>query len=174
MAKAGFSLLFRRFPGDPITVLGHLNRHLFEILQRRKMMTGLVLLLDPVARIVSQCNAGQTPPLMVPPDGPITFLEDKGSFPLGVKKSRSFALREVPFGEGVLLLYTDGLVEAQTPDRQPVGYERFRDIAGEAVRDSREAPIDAVFRRIAALTDPVPWDDDATVVLIRALRGGSS
>ncbi|QDN54505.1 SpoIIE family protein phosphatase [Streptomyces sp. S1D4-14] len=78
--------------------------------------TCLYVVYDPVSRCCTLASAGRLPPAAVTPDGSIDFLRVAPGPPLGVG-GLPFEATEAQLPEGSLLvLYTDGLVEARDHD----------------------------------------------------------
>ena len=109
---------------DPARILGILNHLLLLILNRKKMMSCCLGILDCSNDSLSLANAGQTYPIMVRGQSS-SFLELKG-YPLGSVKNWKANSSSVSLQKGdVIAFYTDGLIEATDSARKPVGYDRF-------------------------------------------------
>ncbi|MFI0816357.1 SpoIIE family protein phosphatase [Streptomyces sp. NPDC021098] len=99
----------------PEEVLAHLN-DIVSDLGDDSFATCLYAVYDPVSGMCSMARAGHPPPLLVRPDGTVECLDIEPDPPLGAA--------EPPFGtaelrlprHGLLVLYTDGLVESATRD----------------------------------------------------------
>src|SRR5262249_12904491 len=106
-------------------------------------------------------SAGHLPPVVAAPGGPTTLAAVRPGPPLGtVIAPRSDAHLELPPG-GLLLLYTDGLVERRD---EPIGagLDRLRD----AVRAARPETVSREVMQHLVGSDP-PLDDIALLVLRR-------
>ena len=126
------------------------------------MATLAYLEIDPVARRVDYVRAGHPPPLYRDPQGAVHDLNDQGSPPVGVAAAPSaFFSKELELEPGgILLLYTDGLVERRG-EGIAVGLDRLRDALASAPPEA-EACADAV---IGALGGDDLADDAALVAL---------
>ncbi|MEU1179891.1 SpoIIE family protein phosphatase [Streptomyces sp. NPDC005820] len=126
-----------------------------------QMATCVYAVHDPATGGCLIARAGHPPPAVLSPDGAITFLDGSPGTPLGTG-GRRFATEEVPLPPGSLLvLYTDGLIEARGSDLDQ-GLDRL----ARALR--RPAP------SLAALCDgvleqmlPHPAQDDVAVLMAR-------
>ncbi|HNV71958.1 MAG TPA: SpoIIE family protein phosphatase, partial [Candidatus Ozemobacteraceae bacterium] len=165
MAKAGFSLLCPLHPEHPEVVLEKLNHHFLKILDRTKMMTCLIGVVHGASRKLIFSNAGQSYPLLIDSNGN-TELYSFASTPLGVRGKAKFVARELDLTKVDIVFYSDGLVEAQTPQGRMVDYEGFARAAQQAYPGDVTAFLERLFLTIRAMTDPVPWSDDASSVLI--------
>jgi serine phosphatase RsbU (regulator of sigma subunit) len=112
---------------SPCAVLTALDRLNLE-LGGDEIVTMVYVLVDTALGVARIARAGHLPPALVHPDGGVEYLEGGGSAPLGAPAARR-AETEValPVG-GVLVIYTDGLVE----DRA-TGLDRGMDQLREAL-----------------------------------------
>ncbi|MEU4491599.1 SpoIIE family protein phosphatase [Streptomyces purpurascens] len=121
--------------------------------------TCLYAVYDPVSRHCTIARAGHPVPALVAPDGTVEFLEVPAGPPLGLG-GLPFESTELEPAEGSLLvLYTDGLVEARGRDLDE-GIAAMREVLRRPAQDL-EATCDALLR--ALLVDR-PSDDVALLV----------
>src|SRR5262249_54467591 len=120
-------------------------------------------LLDPRNERLSYVSAGHPPPLLVTPEGTVGYLEDGGSWPLGIDTTqmRRPAATAAMRAGSLLLLYTDGLVE-RPGESLDAGLERLRSV----VRDHWQLPLRRLRQEIfSALVDEQATDDVALVAV---------
>ncbi|NIM17382.1 MAG: SpoIIE family protein phosphatase [Candidatus Aminicenantes bacterium] len=127
--------------------------------------------IDENAGIVHYCNAGHNPAIRwEAASGTIHWLKPTGPA-IGLTRKPSFKLKELPFSSGdILLLYTDGLVEAQNPgddEDNEFGKERLATYVKEHFHQSAD-----VF--LAGLRETVKdfaggFHDDVTLVVIKSI-----
>jgi len=116
---------------------------------------------------VEICNAGHPPPLLVH-GGEIVRL-DATDLPIGMFCSGRFSSRTVRLAPGdMVLLYTDGLLEAQNAIGVEYGIERLAVLAATANRQPNAA-VDACLRDLAAFRGARGTDDDLTILAISRL-----
>ncbi|MER8186412.1 SpoIIE family protein phosphatase [Kitasatospora sp. NPDC094015] len=100
---------------DPARVLRRLDDATGAI-GEGQFATCVVVVFDPVERVCTAATAGHLPPVLSAPDGTTRLLELPPGVPLGVGgvqfESTGFTLPE----DGLLVLYTDGLVERRGQD----------------------------------------------------------
>jgi len=166
MAKSGFSLLCPMFHRNPVEIMQNINRLLLQLVKRQKMMSCVLAILDPEKETLTAINAGQCFPILIDRDGRGSFLEIISS-PLGMMKTGRFGSCEVSLRDQQLVLYSDGLAEAMNASNKPLGYDRFAQIASRNAGERSVTPTEAIFRDVREFSDPVPWGDDATVIIIR-------
>ena len=69
----------------------------------------------------------------------------------------------------VLLLFTDGVVEARGPDKSDFGTERMIDVIRQTCDRSSKDMVDAIYRAAREFADDQPQKDDITVLLAKVL-----
>jgi sigma-B regulation protein RsbU (phosphoserine phosphatase) len=110
------------------------------------------------------CNAGHPPPLLVR-GGEITRLDATG-LPIGMFCSEHFSSQTVHLMPGeMLLLYTDGLVEAQNEIGVEYGVERLSALAASAHQQPKRM-VDACVRDLAAFRGAPGSTDDLTILAV--------
>jgi sigma-B regulation protein RsbU (phosphoserine phosphatase) len=113
---------------------------------------------------VEICNAGHPPPLIVR-TGEVQRLDATG-LPIGMFCSESFSTHVVQLMPGeTLLLYTDGLPEAQNEAGVEYGIERLSALAAAADRRP-QAMVDACVRDLADFRSDPALADDLTILAI--------
>lgn len=112
-------------------------------------------------------NAGHCPPILCRADGTIERLQPTGAV-LGVTEDFVFHEDRSNFGPGdLLLLYTDGVTDAEKGQGEMFGEERLLDYV---TRNSDKSPSDMVIGlqdEIRSFTGRHDFDDDLTVVAMR-------
>jgi phosphoserine phosphatase RsbU/P len=114
-------------------------------------------------------NAGHQPPLL--------FLEYQvvplttGGTVIGPLPEAQFKRGYVHVDRGaVLLLCTDGIVERRNPLGEFYGEERLRDLVSSMRDGPAQQVLDKIFEDVLAWGNQSPWEDDATVVVVRRLE----
>lgn len=148
----------------PSASLARLDRIMGAALDEAPMATALLARLEPAdcAWHLRWSSAGHPPPLVLPPDGRVRYLDTEPGVPLGVVPDppRPDHCQTVPV-DSTVVLFTDGLVEVP-------GQPLDRGLDALAVAASRLAglPPDELCR---ALVDNRPSDghDDKAVIALR-------
>jgi serine phosphatase RsbU (regulator of sigma subunit) len=111
-------------------------------------------------------NAGHCAPLIVRPDGGLESLAATG-MPVGLIEQAEFEARDIELHSGdKIVIYTDGVTEAQNLQAEFFGRHRLRQVVTERRADSCREMHDAVQSAIAAFTESAPQADDITLVVI--------
>jgi sigma-B regulation protein RsbU (phosphoserine phosphatase) len=151
----------------PDVICAKVSRRLFARTPPEKYATAFIAALDPATGRFLYTNAGHNAGLLVRADGTTRRLEANG-LPLGLFPILEYESAEVTLEPGdLVLLYTDGITEAESPSGEEYGIERLEAL----VRAQAKEPLVAVAVAIEAVleffTDNQPPSDDRTLVLLR-------
>ncbi len=146
--------------------LAEINRMMCDTLGRRRLMSLTLVEIDTERQSVSWVNAGQVYPLLRR-GGEVCELEQP-SYPLGVRREVSYPVREVALEPGdLLLLLTDGYVEAQDGAGDPLGWQRLVDrLVGSTVGEPGAVLGELAADLEAHLGDAATAQDDVTLVAV--------
>jgi sigma-B regulation protein RsbU (phosphoserine phosphatase) len=155
---------------SPHISMAKVNYLLWESIERNQFVTAFYGILDASSRTLAYTNAGHNPALLIDETGTVTFLE-RGSVPLGMFSDTRYHEYHLTIEPGdVLLLYTDGITEAMSPDGEEFGRDRLaRAVKGVVDLSAREL-IAAVHREVIDWTAGEGMDDDGTLFVIKAVR----
>jgi len=146
-----------------------LNRFLIDRTGGEKYATVFYSLLHRSGRFC-YVNAAHCPPLVVRANGERLELEATG-MPVGLVETAEFPVMEQHLAPGdKVVIYTDGVTEAQNSEGQFFGKRRMREIVEAHAQDSCAAIHDAIQAGVAAFTEGTPQSDDITVLVLE-LRG---
>ncbi len=168
MAKCFFTLADRQ--NDSLEkILSDFNLYLVSTVQRMKMMTLVTFRWRKSSRTLEFANAGHIPPMIWRAAANTVEEISLPCMPLGIGKKGGFRSGEVLLGSGdAVFLYTDGLPEARTENRQELDYESsvqwFRELS---VREPQEV-VEAMFKKLDAYIDGASSTDDVTMICLRA------
>ena len=150
-------------------LLGDVNRLLCAMTDDRRFATCFYAVFDAEVGSITYGNAGHNPPFLMRAAGSdaIVSLPASGLM-LGVFESSTYDQVQLPFEPGdTLIIYTDGIVEAQNARSEEFGEERLR----QALRDHIELPPRELKQRIITLLEEIvaghEQSDDLTLVVVR-------
>ena len=126
--------------------------------------------LDPNSRSLTYANAGHPPPLLMR-GGSEGFEElDVTGIALGAFAGAKYEERRVDLASGdVLVLYTDGVNEAENGNRQQYGIERFCCIVRESCHLCAQGILDKILEDISQFCEGQAQYDDITMVVVKAV-----
>ncbi|MBM3288144.1 MAG: PP2C family protein-serine/threonine phosphatase [Candidatus Eisenbacteria bacterium] len=114
------------------------------------------------------CNAGHNPPLLRKGDSIVEL--DRGGLILGPRRGARYDRGYVQLDSGdTVALFTDGLVEHESPAGEPFGEERLQNLLYAHAEATARELVDAVFAAVDAHARGKPQKDDMTAVVIRRL-----
>jgi hypothetical protein len=130
---------------------------------------------EPLTRRLHYVNAGHHPPLLVRERGQGIEIArlDTGGPVLGLLPAARYEQARCDVRPGdVLVLYSDGLIEATGPAGEEYGESRLRELLATADAGSPDDIRDAILASASAFLDAAPPRDDLTLVV--AKFGGES
>jgi serine phosphatase RsbU (regulator of sigma subunit) len=116
--------------------------------------------------LLSYVNAAQCPPMVIRARGELMELEATG-MPVGLMEGAEFTVESLQLAPGDhVVIYSDGVTEAQNQSREFFGKKRLRDIVNAHTHESCSAIHDAIQEGVAAFTEGAAQSDDITVVVL--------
>jgi sigma-B regulation protein RsbU (phosphoserine phosphatase) len=161
-------------PTEPDLVLSATNRRLLMDARAGLFVTAFYGVLDPASGMLAYCNAGHNPPLLLSAlDGsPVRELRRTG-MALGAVEDQAWQQSTVRIApDDVLVLYTDGITEAQDPEGNFFGAGRLLGSLQASLHSSEgETPWaqgiqDALLAEIHTFVGSAPQFDDITLVVL--------
>jgi serine phosphatase RsbU (regulator of sigma subunit) len=151
----------------PAQVLTALNNLLAPRLRANHMNAALLfVVIDPRQQVLRIANAGMIAPMIVSAAGS-TFVE-VGGFPLGSFAGAVYQEQVVPFEAGdLLLLISDGVVEAHDHDDRLFGFEGLEASIVEAPPADVRDLVETVLARVQGHMGDREQHDDITIVAVR-------
>ncbi len=151
---------------DPVRVFNHLNRFLCDRAAVARYATMFFGLLAPDGSL-EFVRAGHPSPLLLR-EGAVSELYSTGSFPIGLVDQASFTSTRIQLQPGdTLLLYTDGVTEAENRDRELFQDGRLKEAFGLHQDSSLQALQDGVLGAVEKFTGGASQSDDVTLLVVR-------
>ena len=92
-------------------------------------------------------------------------VESRGGFPVGVEPEREYVAEERPFPPGCrVILFSDGVLEQQSPESEEFGIERIVETLSAA--DATDAEVTGLFAAVRQFAGTDNLSDDVTVASI--------
>lgn len=157
---------------DPVQVFNHLNRFLCDRAAVRRYATMFFGLLSPDGTL-EYVRAGHPSPLLLR-RGQVSELYTGGSFPVGLIDLATFKSDRVQLEpQDTLVLFTDGVSEAEDRDQNPFGDERLAEAAGQHQDSSLSALMNGVLGAVEKFTEGANQSDDITLLVVRYRGSGN-
>ncbi len=154
---------------SPREVLAALNNVLYDDLGRAELfITMFFAKFNNITRQLTFATAGHNPPLHFS-KGATTCRElDAEGLILGVNRDVIFEEKEIVLQSGdLLLLYTDGITEAQNADGELYGVERLCATVSAAYQESPEMIVNAILQQVNDYTKSSFLEDDISLVVMK-------
>ncbi len=152
---------------SPAEVLRRVNALMIPDNQQEMFVTAVYGVLSVESGNFTYANAGHNPPLWAClKEGTIEVLHRTGAA-LGIIDDFVMEERTIQLKPGnFLLLYTDGLTEAFSPEEELYGEERLRKIVQNSGTDSVQGMLDAIEASVDQFMNSLPAVDDMTILAI--------
>jgi len=151
-----------------------LNRYVCENSQNGlRFITAFLAELDPASGDLQYTSAGHHPALIRSASGQVTELGE-GGLPLGIELDEAFPAGAGRLAPGELLvIYTDGVVEAVNTNGEEFGKARLKNVLGPCDASSSASEILAhVARVLDGFVGAAPQHDDLTCLIVRRKQQG--
>jgi sigma-B regulation protein RsbU (phosphoserine phosphatase) len=157
--------------GELDQVVADVNRQLtLDVEESGRFMTLFICEIDRTNQIIHWVNAGHDPAMIYDREGG-KFEELSGnSLPLGVSETAAYQKLDKKIIPGqIIMMGTDGIWEAQNPQGEMFGKERFKDIIRENDGQPAKDIIEAVIKEVDRFCHPLEKADDVTLVITKII-----
>lgn len=161
----------------PALLLSSLNRQLCHIFSKANITmfaTACYLYLDLAKRRLTLSSAGHPAPMVAPPHGAAFLPAIPRSPALGLMETAMYRESELPLMDGLrVMLYTDGLTEAQNPEGDELGVESvLRHLQTLNQLDVKDM-LEAVLHNMHEFTCRAGQDDDICMLGVEFREQGA-
>jgi sigma-B regulation protein RsbU (phosphoserine phosphatase) len=156
-------------PGDLGGFMMRLNKSTCASCPSNRFITFFFCVLDPATGLLRFANAGHNPPILVRASGEAQMLEGGGPV-LGILSIAPYCEMTLQMEPGdLLVLYSDGVTEANNPNYDEFGEERFIEVLRRHRRERSEEIVEAATKALAEFASGAPQADDITMVAAKRL-----
>ena len=164
-AQSGFE---RQSADYASRLIARLNDQLYEHNDAQQFLTAYCGILDLESLTVRYVNAGHNAPAIAMGDGAFEYRGEPINPFVGMIEGISYRAGEMQLKPGsVLLLYTDGVTEAEDTHGGMLGDDRLLARLNAAPSRTASALVDAVFDDVTHFAAGAQQSDDSTVLAIR-------
>ena len=153
-------------------MLQALNGYFLKDLDRSDLfVTMFYLQYNPKNHRLIFGNAGHNTPLLWKKQKRQIEILDAEGLIFGIKKDIAFEQKATDLEQGdILLLYTDGIIEAENRDKLFFGIERLSKVLEECEDLSPQELIDQIMTQARIFTGMRHFKDDVTLVVMKVLE----
>jgi sigma-B regulation protein RsbU (phosphoserine phosphatase) len=150
-----------------VQTISAVNRYLAENIPSNRFVTLFYAELDPDSGALSFLNAGHNPPLIVHAAGTVEQLAS-GGLPLGIKADADYREGRTTLQPGdVLVIYSDGVTEAASPNGEEFGPTRLYEVVSRNVEASAAGIRDRIESALTKFSQGTQAADDITLVIVK-------
>ena len=157
---------------SPMHLIDRLNRWFCRNVAVTKFVSMVHIVLKPLPSSKAELiytNAGHCPPLLIRRDGTTELLDPTGGV-LGVHEAFTYEEKRHELAPGdTILLYTDGVTEAENSLGQQFGEERLNSLLCCNKGSAIETIPDILLKEVRQFTGKTELGDDFTVIGLRKL-----
>jgi phosphoserine phosphatase RsbU/P len=145
-----------------------LNDSLLETTRAQTYVTLVAVLVDPRAGKLQCVRAGHHPPLLVDSHGNAHWLERGGGLPIGLFPGVTVSMETYDISQGsTVVLYTDGVTEAESPVREHFGMARLCSVVAAKHGETARGIHEAIRAALMAFSGECRPSDDSTLVVLK-------
>src|SRR5437016_8819633 len=149
-------------------VTGILNETFVETTGAGTFVTMLIMLVDPIGRRVHFIRAGHNPPLSITGSATTILFDNGGGPPVGLFAKIRYR-REISNVEpgSVLVVYTDGVSEAENTNGDQLGLDRLASLVASVRLRSAAQIHEAIRADLETFVGDAPVHDDSTLIVLK-------
>ena len=152
---------------DPVTTLTVSNRLIHENSQMGIFVTCMLIQVERDVGRLRLASAGHNHQILLRSDGAVESLSARGK-PLGIFDDSEYEERVVEYSAGdLLLLYTDGITEANNEALDEFGEDRLFELFRSLGSARPQAIVDRIYVDLNEFRARLESSDDATMMVVR-------
>lgn len=153
---------------SPAEIATRMNLELSENNETGMFVTMFICMFDMKLGRLEYCNAGHNPPVIGNADGQLSFLDiEETNAPIGLWPGLEFKGEEIDFfRDRLILLYTDGLNEAENAQQEQFGDDRIIQILTSRPSGTAQGIVEALETEVARFRDGAEPNDDLTMLCL--------
>src|SRR5450756_119421 len=159
---------------DPGALLTRVNRVLVADLQQNQFVTTLIACIDCPSRSLTFASAGHIEGYVLDEAGAVKARLGSTGIPLGIfpDSATETALCPALKNGDVMVIFTDGVTEAEDGTGQAFGFERALGVVAAQRREPAAVIVDRLCHAVRDFSGPVPQADDITAVVCKCSDTG--
>ncbi len=160
---------FAQTQAEVSIILGLINRVLVPDIEGDRFITLVLAKLDPRSRTLAYSSAGHQTGYLLDSTGRVKQVLASTSIPLGIHCDMDFpSSSPITLQSGdLVLLMTDGVLEARSPEGSTFGSQRPVDVVRACRNDSARQIVQNLYHAVRAFSQDQPQYDDITATVIK-------
>ena len=153
---------------DAATMTAWINRGVAGSVDLGRFATFSMIAYDPQTGTLEYSNAGHLPILLYRHrTQAVETLHGEG-LPIGIEASASYETKRYTLERGdLLVMYTDGIVEAKNEARDEFGWERLEEVVTDHHEDEAQRIVDTIADQVRRFAGSEPQSDDQTILAMK-------
>ena len=174
-ATAAATQLEANHERNMLEIVGRLNTGILSVSDREHYVTLLLAEIDADKKTLHYVNCGHNPALLFRSDTGKVMRLNSSCTPVGICAEENCELASVDLAAGdVLVLYTDGVTEAQNALGEEFGTERLSALLERGSDLSAESLMSTIFSNASGFCNQVGFADDVTILVVKCNFDGSN
>ncbi|MBK7630844.1 MAG: SpoIIE family protein phosphatase [Ignavibacteriales bacterium] len=169
LIMAAFRALLRynaKLFSEPREIMKLMNEQVSEFMRKRDFISVFYGILNHRTHTFTYCNCGHNPALLW--DNDTTTLLEGGGPSLNLLKDAEFKSSEITLNKNdQILLYTDGVVEVFSKDKNQFGLDRLIEIFEINTTQSPQKMVDEIISATKYFSTSDIYNDDFTLLLLK-------
>lgn len=150
--------------GDLDCIVRGVNKRFGEVTLEEDFASLMMIHWMPEASELHYANAGHETAFLLDEDLSSKQMESTGTL-VGIAHDEAWEVKTLTVTPGSrLVLYTDGITEARSPDGDLFGRDRLKQLIHNQSNQTIQGTIDVIVEALRAHLDGIPADDDLTLV----------
>jgi serine phosphatase RsbU (regulator of sigma subunit) len=151
-----------------LEVVNRLNNGIHSVSDGDRYVTLLLADIDALSRSLRYVNCGHNPALLFRGNTRDVVRMNSSCFPLGMFDNVSCEISRASLTAGdIVVLYTDGITEAENSQEEEFGLERLSAVIRRDSSLSAKELMDNIFQSAEDFCQGVGFSDDATVLVVK-------
>ena len=152
----------------PAEIATRMNAELVEDNEQSMFVTMFICRLNLKLNLFEYCNAGHNPPALGNVDGQFSFLDMLPNAPIGLWPGLQYKGESIEFfKDRMLLIYTDGLNEAENPQQDQFGEQRIIDILSSMNLSKARDIVEKLRSEVNNFRNGAEPNDDLTMLCLK-------
>ena len=153
---------------DMLEGVNRLNSSLHSLSDSNRYVTLMLADIDARSRSLRYVNCGHNPALLFQATTDDVVLMNSSCFPIGMFDSEACAINTAHLNRGdILVLYTDGVTEAENSLGEEFGMERLSSLIRRGHTLSAKGLMNHILESVTDFSRNVGFDDDVTLLVVK-------